>query len=59
MIVHVQGNICDIDRLLGICNDYNLPVLEDAAEALGSKYKGKYAGTFGNIGVSALMETRL
>ncbi len=50
MIVHVQGNICDMDRLLAICNDYNLPVLEDAAEALGSKYKGKYAGTLGNIG---------
>ena len=50
MIVHVQGNICDMDRLLAICNDYNLPVLEDAAEALGTKYKGQYAGTLGDIG---------
>lgn len=50
MIVHVQGNICNIDKLLEICNRYNLPVLEDAAEALGTKYKGKYAGTFGEIG---------
>ena len=50
MIVHVQGNICDMDRLLAICNDYNLPVLEDAAEALGTKYKGRYAGTLGDIG---------
>ena len=50
MIVHVQGNICDMDRLLAICNDYNLPVLEDAAEALGAKYKGQYAGTLGDIG---------
>ena len=50
MIVHVQGNICDMDRLLAICNYYNLPVLEDAAEALGSKYKGQYAGTLGDIG---------
>ncbi|MDB2416006.1 LegC family aminotransferase [Pseudomonadales bacterium] len=50
MIVHVQGNICDMDRLLAICNDYNLPVLEDAAEALGAKYKGRYAGTLGDIG---------
>ena len=50
MIVHVQGNICDMDRLLAICDDYNLPVLEDAAEALGSKYKGQYAGTLGDIG---------
>jgi len=50
MIVHVQGNICDMDRLLAICNDYNLPMLEDAAEALGAKYKGQYAGTLGDIG---------
>ena len=50
MIVHVQGNICDMDRLLAICNNYNLPVLEDAAEALGAKYKGQYAGTLGDIG---------
>ena len=50
MIVHVQGNMCDMDRFLAICNDYNLPVLEDAAEALGAKYKGQYAGTFGDIG---------
>ena len=50
MIVHVQGNICDMDRLLAICNDYNLPVLEDAAEALGTMYKGQYAGTLGDIG---------
>ena len=50
MIVHVQGNICDMDRLLAICDDYKLPVLEDAAEALGTKYKGQYAGTLGDIG---------
>tara|TARA_B110000003_G_scaffold273769_1_gene312189 strand:+ start:709 stop:1854 length:1146 start_codon:yes stop_codon:yes gene_type:complete len=50
MIVHVQGNICNMDRLLAICNDYNLPVLEDAAEALGSKYKGRHVGTLGDIG---------
>ena len=50
MIVHVQGNICDMDRLLAICNDYKLPVLEDAAEALGAKYRGQYAGTLGDVG---------
>jgi len=50
MIVHVQGNMCDMDRLLKICSNYRLPVLEDAAEALGSMYKGQYAGTLGDIG---------
>ena len=40
----------DMDRLLAICNEYRLPVLEDAAEALGARYKGRYAGTLGDIG---------
>ncbi len=50
MIVHVQGNMCNMDKLLNICNKYNLPVLEDAAEALGSSFKDNYAGTMGHIG---------
>jgi perosamine synthetase len=50
MIVHLQGNVCDMDRLIGLCNHYNLPILEDAAEALGTKYKGRYVGTLGDIG---------
>lgn len=50
MIVHVQGNVCDMDRLLKTCKRYKLPVLEDAAEALGAKYKGRPAGTLGDIG---------
>lgn len=50
MIVHIQGNICDMERLLKIAKKFNLTIIEDAAEALGSKYKGKYAGTLGNYG---------
>tara|TARA_B100001287_G_scaffold276708_1_gene288860 strand:- start:7608 stop:8747 length:1140 start_codon:yes stop_codon:yes gene_type:complete len=50
MIVHVQGNICDMDKLLYIREKYNIPVLEDAAEALGSSYKNNHAGTMGDIG---------
>lgn len=50
MIVHLQGNVCDMDRLISLCNHYNLPILEDAAEALGTKYKGRYVGTLGDIG---------
>lgn len=50
MIVHVQGNICDMERLLKIANKYNLTVIEDAAEALGSKYKDRHAGTLGSFG---------
>ncbi len=50
MIVHVQGNICNMDELLRISKKFNLPILEDAAEALGSKYRESYAGTMGEIG---------
>jgi perosamine synthetase len=50
MPVHVFGNICQIDRILKIAKKYNLVVIEDAAEALGSFYKNKHAGTFGLVG---------
>ena len=49
--VHVLGNICDIDKLLKIAKKYNLQIIEDSTESLGSKFNGKYAGTFGNFGV--------
>lgn len=49
--VHIFGHPCRIDEIVNICNEYNLPVVEDAAEALGSLYKNKYCGTFGKIGV--------
>ncbi len=50
MPVHVLGNICDMDRLLAIAKQYNLVVIEDSTEALGSYYKGKHAGSFGLLG---------
>ena len=48
--VHVFGNICQIDRILKIAKKYNLLVIEDAAEALGSFFKNRHAGTFGIVG---------
>jgi aminotransferase in exopolysaccharide biosynthesis len=51
MPVHIQGNIFDVDRFKSICDTFNMPFVEDAAEALGSKYKGQSAGTFGKLGV--------
>jgi len=50
MPVHVLGNMCDMDRLLAISEKYNLVVIEDSTEALGSYYKNKHAGTFGLLG---------
>jgi len=48
--VHVFGNICQIDMILKIAKKYNLVVIEDAAEALGSFFHNKHAGTFGTVG---------
>jgi perosamine synthetase len=48
--VHVLGNMCDMDELMRIAQLYNLPVVEDATEALGSYYKGRHAGSFGMFG---------
>jgi perosamine synthetase len=50
MPVHVFGNICKIDKILKIAKKYNLVVIEDAAEALGSFFRNKHAGTFGLVG---------
>ena len=56
VIVHVFGNMADMEKIIDIAKKYNLKVLEDATEALGTyytegRYKGKFAGTMGDIGV--------
>jgi aminotransferase in exopolysaccharide biosynthesis len=50
MPVHVLGNMCDMDTLMAIAKKYNLIIIEDATEALGSYYKNKHAGSFGLMG---------
>ncbi|MBU0995459.1 MAG: LegC family aminotransferase [Proteobacteria bacterium] len=49
--MHTFSHACQIDRIVAICNEYNIPVIEDAAESLGSTYLGKKTGTFGLMGV--------
>lgn len=49
--VHLYGMPFDADAILAVANKYEIPVLEDSAEAFGSSYKGKKCGTFGTIGV--------
>jgi dTDP-4-amino-4,6-dideoxygalactose transaminase len=49
--VDLFGRCADYDRLLPICERYGVPVIEDAAEALGSTYRGRPAGSFGTAGV--------
>jgi len=49
--VYTFGHACRIDEIIEIADNFNLPVIEDAAEALGSFYKEKHAGTFGLAGI--------
>lgn len=50
-IVHLYGQSCDLDPILEACNYYQVPLIEDAAESLGSTYKNRSPGTFGKIGI--------
>lgn len=47
--MHTFGHPCRIDEIAAICNQYNIALVEDAAESLGSYYKKKHTGTFGKI----------
>lgn len=48
LIAHLYGQSCDMDPILEICKEHHLTLIEDAAEALGSTYKGKMCGSFGD-----------
>ncbi len=49
--VHILGHACRIQEICKICAEFDIPVVEDAAEALGSSLDGKHLGTFGQVGV--------
>lgn len=49
--MHTFGHPVHLDKLIEVCNRYHVEIIEDAAESLGSFYKGKHTGTFGKIGV--------
>lgn len=58
IVVHLYGLMADMDEIMRICAQYGVPIIEDAAEALGTTYSGactgnekKYAGTFGDYGI--------
>lgn len=51
VLVHLFGMPAKINELMEVANKYNIPVIEDAAEAVGSKYEGKSCGTFADIGI--------
>lgn len=56
--VHVYGNLCEMDAIMALAKRYNLVVLEDAAEAFGSEYKGRKAGSIGDAGVFSFHGTK-
>ena len=49
VVVHLYGQSADMDPIMALCRNYEVPILEDAAEALGCTYKGRPAGTFGEV----------
>lgn len=51
IVVHLYGQSAQMDEILEICYEYNVPVIEDSAESLGSIYKGKKSGTHGLFGI--------
>ena len=51
MPVHLYGLPANMERIMDICRRHGVPVIEDAAESLGSYYHGKHTGTFGDYGV--------
>ena len=58
LAVHLYGNLCDMDRLQTIGEKHDIPVIEDAAEAIGSIYHGKRAGSMGSFGCFSFHGTK-
>ncbi len=49
--VHLYGTPAKLDEIMAICEKHNVPLIEDAAESLGSTYRGKHTGTYGKYGI--------
>lgn len=58
IVVHIFGQSADMKKIMKIADEYNIPVIEDAACALGAKYKGRFCGTIGKIGCFSMHATK-
>jgi dTDP-4-amino-4,6-dideoxygalactose transaminase len=56
--VHIYGQMCNMEKILDVAKKYNLFIIEDCAQATGSVYKGKKAGSFGDIGCFSFFPTK-
>ena len=57
--VHLNGRMCDMDSVMEVAERYNLFVIEDAAQAVGAQYRGRYAGSFGQMGCFSMHPLKL
>lgn len=51
IVVNLYGQSADMDKIIAICEEYKVPIVEDAAESLGATYKGRQSGSFGEFGI--------
>jgi len=58
LLVHLLGNACDMDRVMAIAQKHGLKVIEDNAQAPGTKWRGRYTGTIGDAGVFSFQQSK-
>lgn len=58
LVVHLYGKVCDMDPVNDICKNHNLLLIEDCAQAHGAEYKGKKAGSFGDMAAFSFYPTK-
>jgi len=59
IVVHIGGYVCDMDRIMEIANRHGIPVIEDCAQAHGSRYKGRLVGSIGAFGCFSFERSKL